>query len=302
MFHHHLTKKLFLQFGICIVIVTVVGILINNLTINLTRTGIGFDFNWLLKPASFALAEHPLPYSSSDSYAWALFIGWLNSIKVIVSSLILATVLGTVIGFTRTGKNSLLALISASYITIIRQTPLLLQLMFWYFVGFLGLKDKIFIPIKDIFKISNQGIEFSGLTLSSEFSALLFGLGIFTSAYIAEVIRGGILSVPRGQWEAFRSLGLSETKGLVSIIIPQALPAIIPGLTSQYLNLAKNSTLAIAVGYSDIYAINDTIINQTGRAIECFIILLISFLFLNLLISNSMEILNRIIIKSRKYY
>jgi len=301
MFHHHLTKKLFLQFGICIVIVTVVGILINNLTINLTRTGIGFDFNWLLKPASFALAEHPLPYSSSDSYAWALFIGWLNSIKVIVSSLILATFLGTLIGFTRTGKNSLLALISASYITIIRQTPLLLQLMFWYFVGFLGLKDEIFIPIKDIFKISNQGIEFSGFILSSEFSALLFGLSIFTSAYIAEVIRGGILSVHHGQWEAFRSLGLSEREGLLSIIIPQALPAIIPGLTSQYLNLAKNSTLAIAVGYSDIYAINDTIINQTGRAIECFLILLTSFLLLNLLISNFMEIMNKIIINSRKY-
>ena len=301
MFHHHLTKKIFLQFGICIVIVTVVGILINNLTINLTRTGIGFDFSWLLKPASFALAEHPLPYSSSDSYAWALFIGWLNSIKVIVSSLILATFLGTLIGFIRTGKNSLLALISASYITIIRQTPLLLQLMFWYFVGFLGLKDKIFVPIKDIFKISNQGIEFSGFILSSEFSALLFGLSIFTSAYIAEVIRGGILSVHHGQWEAFRSLGLSERKGLLSIIIPQALPAIIPGLTSQYLNLAKNSTLAIAVGYSDIYAINDTIINQTGRAIECFLILLASFLLLNLLISNFMEILNKTIINSRKY-
>ncbi len=80
--------------------------------------------------------------------------------------------------------------------------------------------------------------------------------------------------------------------------MPQALPAIIPGLTSQYLNLAKNSTLAIAVGYSDIYAINDTIINQTGRAIECFVILLSSFLLLNLLITNIMEIINRLIIKS----
>ena len=295
------SKKIFLQFGICIVFIIVVGILINNLTINLIRTGLGFNFSWLLKPASFALAEHPLPYSSSDSYAWALFIGWLNSLKVIVSSLLLATLIGTLLGFARTGKNSLLGLFSAGYITIIRQTPLLLQLMFWYFVGFLGLKNSVFIDIKNIFKISNQGIELSGLTLSSEFSALLFGLSIFTSAYIAEVIRGGILSVQRGQWEAFRSLGISERKGLFSIIIPQALPAIIPGLTSQYLNLAKNSTLAIAVGYSDIYAINDTIINQTGRAIECFLILLTSFLLLNLFISNSMEIINRIIIKSRKY-
>ena len=296
-----INQKLFLQFGISIIFFGLIGILINNLTINLTRTGLGFNFSWLFKPASFALAEHPLPYTSSDSYAWALFIGWLNSLKVIASSLILATFLGTLIGFTRAGKNSLLGLISAGYITIIRQTPLLLQLMFWYFVGFLGLKDNIFIQTKNIFNISNQGIEFSGLTFSSEFLALLLGLSIFTSAYIAEVIRGGILSVPRGQWEAFRSLGLSERKGLIRIILPQALPAIIPGLTSQYLNLAKNSTLAIAVGYSDIYAINDTIINQTGRAIECFIILLISFLLLNLLITNTMEFINRLILKSHKY-
>ena len=295
------SRKIFFQFGFLIIFIALIGILINNLTLNLIRTGLGFNFNWLFKPASFALAEHPLPYSSSDSYAWALFIGWLNSLKVIVSSLLLATLIGTLLGFARTGKNSLLGLFSAGYITIIRQTPLLLQLMFWYFVGFLGLKNSVFIDIKNIFKISNQGIELSGLTLSSEFSALLFGLSIFTSAYIAEVIRGGILSVQRGQWEAFRSLGISERKGLFSIIIPQALPAIIPGLTSQYLNLAKNSTLAIAVGYSDIYAINDTIINQTGRAIECFLILLTSFLLLNLFISNSMEIINRIIIKSRKY-
>ena len=296
-----INQKLFLQFGISIIFFGLIGILINNLTINLIRTGLGFNFSWLFKPASFALAEHPLPYTSSDSYAWALFIGWLNSLKVVVSSLILATFLGTLIGFARTGTNSLLGLISAGYITIIRQTPLLLQLMFWYFVGFLGLKDNMFIQIKNIFNISNKGIEFSGLTFSSEFLALLFGLSIFTSAYIAEVIRGGILSVSRGQWEAFRSLGISERKGLIRIILPQALPAIIPGLTSQYLNLAKNSTLAIAVGYSDIYAINDTIINQTGRAIECFIILLFSFLLLNLLITNAMEIINRLILKSQRY-
>ena len=296
-----INQKLFLQFGICIFFFSLLGILINNLTINLIRTGLGFNFSWLFKPASFALAEHPLPYTSSDSYAWALFIGWLNSLKVICSSLILATLLGTLIGLARTGKNSLLGLISAGYITVIRQTPLLLQLMFWYFVGFLGLKDNMLIQIKSIFNISNQGIELSGLSFSSEFLSLLIGLSIFTSAYIAEVIRGGILSVSRGQWEAFRSLGLSESKGLFRIIVPQALPAIIPGLTSQYLNLAKNSTLAIAVGYSDIYAINDTIINQTGRAIECFIILLVSFLLFNLLITNTMEIINSLILKSQKY-
>ncbi len=124
------SRKIFLQFGISAVFIIFIGILINNLTINLIRTGLGFDFNWLFKPASFALAEHPLPYKPSDSYAWALFIGWLNSLKVIVLSLILATCIGTLIAFLRIGKNFLLGLIAAGYITIIRQTPLLLQLMF----------------------------------------------------------------------------------------------------------------------------------------------------------------------------
>ena len=172
--------------------------------------------------------------------------------------------------------------------------------MFWYFVGFLGLKNN-FIYFSNLFKINNQGIDFLGLSLTSEFSALIIGLSVFTSAFIGEVIRGGIISVPKGQWESFRSLGISESNGLIRVIIPQALPAIIPGLTNQFLNLAKNSTLAIAVGYSDIYAINDTIINQTGRAIECFIILLFTFLILNLLITNLMETINKLINKKKIY-
>ena len=294
-------RKLFIQ-AIIILILTFFAVLfINNLVINLSRIGLNLNFNWLLKPASFSLAEYSLSFNSSNSYAWALFIGWLNSLKVIFSSLLIATIIGIFIAFARASKNPLLGIISSSYITIIRQTPLLLQLLFWYFVGFLGLQLNTFSFFKSFIILSNQGIKFANLSISSEFAALLFGLSIFTSAFISEVIRGGIFSVSQGQWEAFRSLGISESKGLITIIMPQALPAILPGLTSQYLNLAKNSTLAIAVGYSDIYAINDTIINQTGRAIECFLILLISFLLLNLLITNTMEILNKLIINKRKY-
>ncbi len=293
-------KSIFFQIIIILLFICLFAFLINNLIINLIRTDLGFNFSWLLKPASFALAEHALPYSPSDSYAWALFIGWLNSLKVIFISLFLSTILGIIIGLSRTGNNNLLKIFSSFYITIIRQTPLLLQLMFWYFAGFLGLKNN-FLYFSNLFKINNQGIDFFGLSLTSEFSALIIGLSVFTSAFIAEVIRGGIISVPKGQWESFRSLGLSERNGLIRVIIPQALPAIIPGLTSQYLNLAKNSTLAIAIGYSDIYAINDTIINQTGRAIECFIILLLTFLILNLLITNLMETINKFINKKKIY-
>ena len=293
-------KGIIFQLIIILSFISIFGFLINNLIINLIRTDLGFDFSWLLKPSSFALAEHALPYSPSDSYAWALLIGWLNSLKVIFISLFLSTILGIIIGLSRTGKNTILNIISSFYITIIRQTPLLLQLMFWYFVGFLGLKNN-FLYFSNLFKINNQGIEFFGLSFTSEFSALIIGLSVFTSAFIGEVIRGGIISVPKGQWESFRSLGISESNGLIRVIIPQALPAIIPGLTNQFLNLAKNSTLAIAIGYSDIYAINDTIINQTGRAIECFIILLFTFLILNLLITNIMETINKLINKKKIY-
>jgi len=293
-------KGIIFQLIIILSFISIFGFLINNLIINLIRTDLGFNFSWLLKPSSFALAEHALPYSPSDSYAWALLIGWLNSLKVIFISLFLSTILGIMIGLSRTGKNTILNIISSFYITIIRQTPLLLQLMFWYFVGFLGLKNN-FLYFSNLFKINNQGIEFFGLSFTSEFSALIIGLSVFTSAFIGEVIRGGIISVPKGQWESFRSLGISESNGLIRVIIPQALPAIIPGLTNQFLNLAKNSTLAIAIGYSDIYAINDTIINQTGRAIECFIILLFTFLILNLLITNLMETINKLINKKKIY-
>ena len=293
-------KSFVFQGSICALIFLILAILINNLSVNLLRAGLGIEFGWLLRPAGFALAEHPLPYSPSNSYLWALFIGWMNSLKVISVSLVLATIIGFLVGIARVGNNILLSLFSSGYVTLIRQTPLLLQLMFWYFVGFLSIKSNLFEPMGNILRISNQGIVFLGLNFSAEFSALLLGLSVFTGAYISEVVRGGIQSVPKGQWEAFRSLGLSEDIGLYKVIMPQAFPAIIPGLTSQYLNLAKNSTLAIAVGYADIYAISDTVITQTGRAVEGFILLLIGFLFLNLIISNLMELINRLVLKSQR--
>ena len=294
-------KAVVFQGTICAGIFFVVSILINNLFLNLNRAGLGIDFSWLLRPAGFALAEHSLKYSPSDSYLWALFMGWLNSLKVIFFSLIIATLIGFLVGIARTGKNILLSFFSSGYVTLIRQTPLLLQLMFWYFVGFLSIKNNLFYPLDNILKMSNQGLIILGFNFSAEFSALLLGLSVFTGAYISEVVRGGIQSVPKGQWEAFRSLGLSENVGLYKVIIPQSLPAILPGLTSQYLNLAKNSTLAIAVGYADIYAISDTVITQTGRAIEGFILLLIGFLFLNLIISNLMELINSLILRLKKH-
>ena len=286
-------QSLLIQLGVGAVLMAGLGILINNLTVNLIRTGIDLGFDWLKQPAGFALAETALPYAPSDSYLWALLVGWLNSLKVILAGLVLATVLGITAGAARISSNRLLRSLAGSYVAVIRQVPLLLQLLFWYFVAFLGLPDT---GLGGLIKLSNQGISLLGLNLSVEFCAILTGLTVFTGASIAEIVRGGINAVPRGQWEAFRSLGLGEGMGLRRIVLPQALPAILPALTSQYLNLAKNSTLAIAVGYSDLYAVSDTTITQTGNAIEGFLLLVLSFLLLNLLISGTMTAFNGLVL------
>lgn len=291
------TKRLLVQLALVLVLVSAAGVLINNLTVNLIRTGLGVSFSWLSRPAGFALAEHAVPFKPSDSYAWALFVGWLNSLKVIVAGLITATVLGVLAGAARRSINPFLRQLAASYVGLVRQVPLLLQLLFWYFVALLGLPSTNPFPLDSLVRFTNKGIGLLGVHLSVEFTAVLIGLSVFTGASIAEVVRGGLDAVPRGQWEAFRSLGLPEPMGLRRVVLPQALPAILPGLSSQYLNLAKNSTLAIAVGYADLYAVSDTTITQTGRAIEGFLLLLVSFLVLNLLINGGMQVLNRVVIR-----
>ena len=135
-----------------------------------------------------------------------------------------------------------------------------------------------------------QGFNFSGGTvISPEFSALLFGLVLYTGAFIAEIVRSGIQSVGKGQWEAAASLGLSPGKTLRLVILPQALRVIIPPLTSQMLNLTKNSSLAVAIGYSDFVSIANTVMNQTGKSIECIALIMAIFLTFSLLTSLLMN-------------
>lgn len=135
-----------------------------------------------------------------------------------------------------------------------------------------------------------RGFNFTGgFRLSAEFAALMVGLVLYTAAFIGEIVRGGIDAVARGQWEAARALGLSETQALLKIIIPQALRIIIPPLTSQYLSTVKNTTLALAVGYPELGLIVGTVINQTGQAIESIIIMLAVFLTVSLSVSLFMN-------------
>jgi general L-amino acid transport system permease protein len=138
------------------------------------------------------------------------------------------------------------------------------------------------------------GLNFrGGLRLTPEFTALLLGLVVYTSSFIAEIVRAGIQAVSRGQVEAARSLGLTNNQTLRLIVFPQALRIIIPPLTSQYLNLAKNSSLAIAIGYPDLFSVAGTVFNQTGAVIEIVVIMMLSYLSISLLISLLMNTYNR---------
>jgi general L-amino acid transport system permease protein len=131
-----------------------------------------------------------------------------------------------------------------------------------------------------------------GIQLSAEFTAMMLGLVTYTGCYIAEVVRGSFLAVPRGQWEAARAIGLSELQTFRLVIVPQALRIMIPSLNTQYLTLIKNSSLAIAVGFSDLFNISSTIINQSGRSVEMFAILMATYLTFNLVVSYGMNWLN----------
>jgi len=128
-----------------------------------------------------------------------------------------------------------------------------------------------------------------------EFAALMSGLIIYSGAFIAEVVRGGIASVPKGQWEAATSLGMGWFATLRHVVLPQALRVIVPGLNTQYISLAKNSSLAVAVGFTDLYSVAETTLNQTGRALEVYLLLLGAYLAMDLVISLLMNGLNRFV-------
>jgi general L-amino acid transport system permease protein len=338
---------------------------LRNLELRGISTGIGF----LGREAGLPIAETPIPYAPTDSYGRALTIGILNTLKVAGLGIILATLLGTFIGIAQLSRNWLLARIAAIYVEVLRDLPLLLQLLFWYTaLQELPAARQALQPLPGVF-LSNRGLvlpalvlanlahvavaaiavagiaaaalsfrrsrfakradarprriwpvvsilivlapitvfatlgfpfqveipalggfNFRGGTLvSPEFFALLLGLVTYTAAFIAEIVRAGIAAVGKGQWEAGRALGLSNGLILRKIVMPQSLRLIIPPLTSQYLNLIKNSSLAVAIGYQDIVSIANTTLNQTGQAIEGIAIIMMVYLTISLSISLLMN-------------
>jgi len=280
--------------------------LISNTMANLEERRIASGFGFLNREAGFEIGESAfLRYGAADSYLRALFVGLSNTLLVAAIGVVLATILGTVIGLCRLSKNFLLRTLSGAYIEFIRNVPLLVQLFFWYAViteGLPGAREALS-PLPGVF-LSNRGIFFpslssvpelqgfnfaGGFAISPEFAALLMGLATYTAAFIAEIVRAGILAVDRGQNEAAHALGLTRAQATRLVILPQALRVIVPPMTSQYLNLTKNSSLAVAIGYPDLVSIANTTMNQTGQAIEGIAVIMAVYLTISLSISGFMN-------------
>ena len=359
-----------------ILVVLIIGVLfalmVRNLMSAMNERGLGFGFGFLNRSAGFDISESPIPYSSTDSYAKAFLVGLLNTLFVSVIGIIMATILGVFVGVARLSRNWLLRRITSAYVELMRNTPLLVQLVLIYFAVLLQLPSvaqtltlpgSIFLNQRGVFVPGPQlsagapvwagflavgivvlivarrfaarredvgrpipgmralawlallvlaavgwvvaaPISFDlpirerfnfrgGLSLSPEFTALLVGLVLYTAAFIGEVVRGGIQAVRRGQLEAARALGLSEGDVLRLIVFPQALRIIVPPLTSQYLNLAKNSSLAVAIGYPDLFKVGQTMANQTGQPVPVIILIMGTYLAISLATSLVMNLYNR---------
>lgn len=278
---------------------------------NLRARGIASGFDYLGRAAGFEIARGPLAYSSRDTYARALAVGLVNTLWVGLIGIVFATTLGVLIGIGRLSAVWIVGTLSRVYVEIVRNTPLLLQLLFWYSLSqtLPGNPDALH-PLPGVF-LSQRGLFLpspvwhggfvdwpvlsgfnfrGGIGITPEFGALLIGLSTFTAAFIAEIVRGGILAIGRGQTEAAAALGFSRLRTLRLVVLPQALPLIVPPMTSQFLNLVKNSSLAVAIGYPDLLSITNTTLNQTGQAIEAIVVAMVVYLSISLLISFAMHI------------
>ena len=294
------------QLGLVAGVAFVAWYLVSNTIHNLESRKIASGFAFLAREAGFEIGESTfVEFSAADSYLRALWVGLLNTFRVAVIGVVCATLLGTLIGLARLSSNWLVARLAGLYIEVMRNIPLIVQLFFWYAVIVENLPGprEALNPFAGVF-LSNRGIVFptpwstpvlqgfnftGGIALTPEFAALLGGLVIYTAAFIAEIVRAGVLAVDKGQHEAAAVLGISRWRAIRLVILPQALRLIVPPMTSQFLNLTKNSSLAVAIGYPDLVSIANTTMNQTGQAIEGIAIIMLVYLTISLSISAIMN-------------
>jgi general L-amino acid transport system permease protein len=297
------------------VVLGLAAYLVHNTLANLARQGIATGFSYLERQASFAIGESLIPYAATDSYGRALLVGLLNTLEVAVLGCIFASILGLVIGVARLSRNWLIRQLAALYIEALRNVPLLLQLFLWWDVLRVATPGprQAWHLAPGVF-LSNRGLVFpvpsftggfhwsvphlagfnfaGGVTVTPEFAALLVGLVVYTAAFIGEIVRAGIEGVPRGQSEAARALGLRPTTILRRVVLPQAWRIILPPLIGEYQALAKNSSLAVAIGFPDLMSVTNTTLNQTGQAIEAIALMMAIYLGLSLLIAAALNWVN----------
>ena len=373
LWRHRRARRLLIQAGVLLAAAIVVGYLIDQ------ALGLDLDFDFLSGPGGFSIPHQWLTgYESSDTRLAAYGTGVVNTIRLVVVGIVLATLLGVVAGVSRLSDNWLVSRLATWYVESVRNTPLLVQVIFWYTVVFLELPEiaenrnlfggiylsnrALALPFVDsdgafgiwvlilvlggvagwwlrgrllrreettgqrqratpaalaVFvivgglgflatglpltadvpatNVTDFGIRTvnGGLQVTPEFAAILVGLVLYTGAFIAEIVRGSIQALPRGQSEAAAALGLSSYQRLRLIILPQALRIMIPPLTNQYLNLSKNSSLAVAIAFPELVFVGTTIINNVGHAVPVFLLIWATYLALSLVISVAMNTLNQ---------
>jgi general L-amino acid transport system permease protein len=360
-----LRRDWLLQGAVALALVALALLLARNVGANLEARQIKSGFAFLSDPAGFNIGELLFDYSASDSYLRAFAVGMANTLRVSIAGIVLASVLGVVVGLMRLSHHGLVAWLASAWVEVFRNTPLLIQLLTIYLLATELLPDSSApISIDAIALLSKQGLQIAvpaegttalgialavgllvgaaafaaarrwlpvgagligagaalagallawlafgaldgwsrpeldgflisgGASLTPEFLALWLGLSLFTSASIAELVRAGAMAVPIGQWNAALALGLTRRKAIAGVIFPQALRLAIPPLASQYMNLIKNSSLAVVIGYPDLVSIGNTSINQNGQALEVIVIIMAVYLSLNLVVAVAMGAIN----------
>jgi general L-amino acid transport system permease protein len=287
-----------IQALVLLVLAAVLIWLVNNTLTNMRARGIQSGFDFVLEPAGFDIGETLMDYGPEAPFWRAFLVGLLNTLRVALPAMALATALGLVVAVGRISEHPLARALCTTYTELLRNIPLMIQLLTGYVLLIEWMPDAAEPwQIGEVWQWSKAGLMLGSgegwVYLSPEYLALSLGLTLYTSAFIAEVFRGGIESVPHTQTLAAFSLGLSRLQTLRHVVIPQALRVSVPPLSSQYLNLTKNSSLAVAIGYPDLVSIANTALNQTGRAVECIAIIMTIYLGLSLLTAWGMNRYNQ---------